>query len=267
VQVVAEDPQYCHWVVQTAFTNPKADRDFLRFALYVQRARQQSNAEAASASGVSVDERGATLQVVLQPDPAAPGKSSSSRAAAGAKSRSAEARSAATGTTDGCAVGAAATAVPPSEAQLAPLAEDYAGGAPSDDVRLPAEVCGVAGCLACKSFVLTGAHASLPRPRVEELIAFFGGSIRKAVSGKTNFLVILGHKKANWHGDAGPVQSSKKYQEAQARGTAVLLGLEALLELITASGRSGDAEHGLEHTPLKKAPQLSCFNLRRRQVD
>ena len=49
---------------------------------------------------------------------------------------------------------------------------------------------GAAGCLAGKTFVITGVSDSLPRNELEQLIQQYGGKVTGSVSGKTSFLLL-----------------------------------------------------------------------------
>uniref|UniRef100_A0A7S4Q8R5 Uncharacterized protein n=1 Tax=Alexandrium monilatum TaxID=311494 RepID=A0A7S4Q8R5_9DINO len=120
-------------------------------------------------------------------------------------------------------------------------------------------VCGLAGCLNSRSFVITGTHWEMSREQVEQLIRFFGGTTRCAVSSRTSFLLVLGPRLQHWRNsseDAGPVQQSKKFQDAQSRGIPILEGVEALHSLISNSRPSGSpGTEGAER-------QLICFEVR-----
>jgi len=125
----------------------------------------------------------------------------------------------------------------------------------------PTGVCGPAGCLDSRSFVITGADEELPRARVEQLIRFFGGTTRGAVSSRTSFLLVLGPRLQHWRNspqDAGPVEQSKKFRDAQSRGIPILEGVEALQSLISDSRPAGSP--GTEGAKR----QLICFEVRPR---
>merc|ERR1712113_1267628 len=88
------------------------------------------------------------------------------------------------------------------------------------------------------TFVVTGAQeAGVTRARVESLVTFFGGTLRKQVSGKTTYLLAFGHELHDWSAtetskQARGVTESQKYKAAERKGIPILHGLAALLDLI-----------------------------------
>eukprot|EP00927_Polykrikos_kofoidii_P054653 TRINITY_DN49040_c0_g1_i1.p1 TRINITY_DN49040_c0_g1~~TRINITY_DN49040_c0_g1_i1.p1 ORF type:complete len:319 (+),score=38.12 TRINITY_DN49040_c0_g1_i1:64-1020(+) len=101
-------------------------------------------------------------------------------------------------------------------------------------LTLPPRLYGRDQCLLGKTFVLTGGSLDV-RPRVEGLVRFFGGFVRGAVSGRTDYLLVLGQELGHWNKDSVPlkrgVESSKKYTDAVQRAVPILDGFHALCEL------------------------------------
>ena len=76
---------------------------------------------------------------------------------------------------------------------------------------------GAPNCLENVSFVLTGLNESLTRDEATELIKKYGGVIRSAISGKTNYL-LAGFEME----DGRPITEGSKYKNALAKGTKII---------------------------------------------
>ena len=76
---------------------------------------------------------------------------------------------------------------------------------------------GAPNCLENVSFVLTGLNESLTRDEVTELIKKYGGVVRSAISGKTNYL-LAGFEME----DGRPITEGSKYKNALAKGTKII---------------------------------------------
>ena len=97
------------------------------------------------------------------------------------------------------------------------------GGAP---VTLPK---GKPMCLSGKSFVVTGVLPSLDRDAAKDFIKEWGGSVKTAVSGKTNFLVA-----GDVLEDGRPVTASSKYRKAVDKKVKII-GQAELLEMVAST--------------------------------
>ena len=97
------------------------------------------------------------------------------------------------------------------------------GGAP---VTLPK---GKPMCLSGKSFVVTGVLPSLDRDAAKDFIKQWGGSVKTAVSGKTNFLVA-----GDVLEDGRPVTASSKYRKAVDKKVKII-GQAELLEMVAST--------------------------------
>ena len=81
-------------------------------------------------------------------------------------------------------------------------------------------------CLAGKSFVVTGVLPSLDRDAAKDFIKQWGGTVKTAVSGKTQYLVA-----GDLLEDGRPVTASSKYRKAVEKKVKII-GQAELLEMV-----------------------------------
>eukprot|EP00746_Dinoflagellata_sp_MGD_P060955 gnl/MRDRNA2_/MRDRNA2_25829_c0_seq1.p1 gnl/MRDRNA2_/MRDRNA2_25829_c0~~gnl/MRDRNA2_/MRDRNA2_25829_c0_seq1.p1 ORF type:complete len:152 (-),score=27.09 gnl/MRDRNA2_/MRDRNA2_25829_c0_seq1:170-604(-) len=102
----------------------------------------------------------------------------------------------------------------------------------------PESICvsGRKGCLSQMSFAITGSPVEMMRPVLEDLIRFFGGSVRPGVSSKTAFLVLC---PVGRHGK-GP-ENTTKYRQAERLGVPIVPVAELLDEIRKSSADEADS--------------------------